>query len=81
MSSVVGKWEVEEATVYPAIEDDTGLVVKSPAAHHAISVPFPTSLDNTGKTLVVQYEVSFPKRAFSHLSATKLIWFNDHFVG
>lgn len=59
--SYVGKWEVEEASVYPAIEGDEGLVVKSPAAHHAISVPFTKSLDNTDKTLVVQYEVKLQK--------------------
>ncbi|KAG0152344.1 hypothetical protein CROQUDRAFT_649731 [Cronartium quercuum f. sp. fusiforme G11] len=59
--SYVGKWAVEEATVFPAIEGDSGLVVKSPAAHHAISVPFPKTLDNTDKTLVVQYEVKLQK--------------------
>lgn len=53
----VGKWEVEEPTVYPGIVGDKGLVVKSKAAHHAISVPFPKILDNTDNTLVVQYEV------------------------
>lgn len=33
------------------------LVVKSVAAHHAISAKFDKPVDNTGKTLVVQYEV------------------------
>ncbi|KAH9452283.1 hypothetical protein Pst134EB_016239 [Puccinia striiformis f. sp. tritici] len=55
--SYVGKWEVEEPTVLPGIEGDQGLVVKSPAAHHAISAPFSKTLDNKDKTLVVQYEV------------------------
>lgn len=55
--SYVGKWQVEAPTVLPGIEGDHGLVVKSPAAHHAISAPFPKILDNKGKTLVVQYEV------------------------
>lgn len=36
---------------------DKGLVVKNPAAHHAISAKFPKKIDNKGKTLVVQYEV------------------------
>ena len=36
---------------------DKGLVVKNPAAHHAISAKFPTAIDNKGKTLVIQYEV------------------------
>lgn len=32
-------------------------VVKNVAAHHAISAKFAKPVDNTGKTLVVQYEV------------------------
>uniref|UniRef100_A0A1D1YEX8 Calnexin n=1 Tax=Anthurium amnicola TaxID=1678845 RepID=A0A1D1YEX8_9ARAE len=55
--SYVGKWKVEEPTVYPAILGDMGLIVDSRAAHHAISAPLDNSLDNTNKTLVVQYEV------------------------
>jgi len=53
----VGEWAVEEPKVLKAIEGDKGLVVKNPAAHHAISAKFPKALDNKGKTLVVQYEV------------------------
>ena len=53
----VGEWAVEEPTVYKGIEGDKGLVVKNPAAHHAISAKFPKAIDNKGKTLVVQYEV------------------------
>lgn len=56
----VGKWSVEEPTVFPGIDGDLGLVVKSKAAHHAISAPFDAPLDNTDKTLVVQYEVRLP---------------------
>ncbi|CAG8630207.1 6291_t:CDS:2 [Acaulospora morrowiae] len=52
--SYVGKWIVEEPNVYPGIKGDKGLVAKSAAAHHAISAPLKTPLDNTGKTLVVQ---------------------------
>lgn len=55
--SYVGKWEVEEPTVFPGLLGDKGLVAKSKAAHHAISVPFDTALDTDGKDLVVQYEV------------------------
>lgn len=36
---------------------DKGLVVKNAAAHHAISAKFPEKIDNTGKSLVLQYEV------------------------
>ncbi|KAJ5777848.1 Calnexin [Penicillium odoratum] len=53
----VGEWAVEEPTVFKGIEGDKGLVVKNPAAHHAISAKFPKKIDNKGKTLVVQYEV------------------------
>jgi len=52
-----GKWAVEEPTVFKNIIGDKGLVVKSAAAHHAISAKFPEVIDNNGKTLVVQYEV------------------------
>ena len=48
---------MEEPTVLKGIEGDKGLVVKNPAAHHAISAKFDKPVDNKGKTLVVQYEV------------------------
>ncbi len=41
---------------------DKGLVVKNPAAHHAISAKFEKKIDNKGKTLVVQYEVKLQSR-------------------
>ena len=46
------------------MEGDKGLVVKDPAAHHAISAKFPKKIDNKGKTLVVQYEVK-PQSKFT----------------
>lgn len=57
--SYVGKWEVEEPHVYPGIKDDKGLIMKSAAAHHAISARLEKPLDNKDKTLVIQYEVKF----------------------
>ncbi|KAJ2905340.1 calreticulin family protein [Zalerion maritima] len=57
----VGEWSVEEPHVYKGMEGDEGLVVKNPAAHHAISAKFPQAIDNTDKTLVVQYEVKLQK--------------------
>ena len=60
----VGNWAVEEATVFNGMEGDKGLVVKDPAAHHAISAKFPKKIDNKGKTLVVQYEVK-PQSKFT----------------
>ncbi|GAA6007194.1 hypothetical protein JCM11491_003039 [Sporobolomyces phaffii] len=59
--SYVGKWSVEEAAVYPGIEGDKGLVLKSKAAHHAISAPFDAPLDPKGKPLIVSYEVKLQK--------------------
>ncbi|ORY79284.1 Calreticulin family-domain-containing protein [Leucosporidium creatinivorum] len=59
--SYVGKWSVEEPTVYPGIEGDEGLVLKTKAAHHAISAPFEAPLDPKGKTIVAQYEVKLQK--------------------
>jgi len=57
--SYVGKWQVEESSVYPAISGDLGLVAKSKAAHHAISAPFGKALDFKKEPLVVQYEVKY----------------------
>ncbi|GAO13989.1 uncharacterized protein UV8b_01932 [Ustilaginoidea virens] len=53
----IGEWSVEEPYQYKGMKGDKGLVVKNPAAHHAISAKFPQKIDNKGKTLVVQYEV------------------------
>ncbi|KAL8303999.1 hypothetical protein RB597_004659 [Gaeumannomyces tritici] len=57
----IGEWAVEEPSVYKGINGDKGLVLKNPAAHHAISAKFPTKIDNKGKALVVQYEVKLQK--------------------
>ncbi|KAI0025356.1 Calreticulin family-domain-containing protein [Xylariomycetidae sp. FL0641] len=57
----VGEWSVEEPYQWKGMEGDKGLVVKNPAAHHAISAKFPKKIDNKGKTLVVQYEVKLQK--------------------
>ncbi|PWN30847.1 calnexin [Jaminaea rosea] len=54
--SYVGKWSVEEPTVFPGLLGDTGLVAKSKAAQHAISAQFPEVIKTDGKPLVVQYE-------------------------
>ncbi|ODQ65851.1 calnexin [Nadsonia fulvescens var. elongata DSM 6958] len=57
----VGKWEFEEASYQPTFKGDKGLVLKSEAAHHAISALLPQTFDNTNHTLVLQYEVKFQK--------------------
>ncbi|KAK4684067.1 calnexin, partial [Tremellales sp. Uapishka_1] len=59
--SYVGTWAVEEPEVFPGIAGDMGLVLKSKAAHHAISTLFPEPIDPKGKPLVVQYEVKLQK--------------------
>jgi len=59
--SYVGEWIVEEPSILPGINLDKGLVLKTTAAHHAISASLPKLLDNNGKTLVVQYEVKLQK--------------------
>lgn len=53
----IGEFSVEEPYVFSGLKGDKGLVLKTPAAHHAISANFDKKIDNTGKTLVVQYEV------------------------
>lgn len=53
----LGEWEIEPAEVYPGLSGDSALVLKSPASHHAISYKFSAPFDNTGKDLVLQYEV------------------------
>ncbi|GAA5975814.1 hypothetical protein JCM10908_005289 [Rhodotorula pacifica] len=55
--SYVGKWAVEEPTVYPGLENDYGLVLSTKAAHHAISAPLDQVFDPKGKPLVLSYEV------------------------
>jgi calnexin len=57
----VGEWAVEEPEVFKGIDGDKGLVIKTTAAHHAISAKFAKPIDNKGKTLVVQYETKLQK--------------------
>ncbi|KAJ3197041.1 hypothetical protein HK101_006504 [Irineochytrium annulatum] len=75
-----GQWAIEEATVYPGFAGDKGLVVKTPAAHHAISSLFPNPLDNTGKTLVVQYEVKLQNGLECGGAYMKLLTYDESFT-
>ncbi|ORY34998.1 Calreticulin family-domain-containing protein [Naematelia encephala] len=59
--SYVGTWSIEEPEVFPGIPGDKGLVLKTKAAHHAISTLLPEPIDPAGKPLVVQYEVKLQK--------------------
>lgn len=49
------------------MKGEKGLVVKNPAAHHAISAKFDKVVDATGKPLVVQYEVKLQSKSYSLL--------------
>ncbi|GAA5823768.1 hypothetical protein JCM3770_005553 [Rhodotorula araucariae] len=55
--SYVGKWAIEEPSVYPGLAGDHGLVLKSKAAHHAISAPLDAPFDPKGKGIALSYEV------------------------
>ena len=68
----IGEWAVEEPSVLKGIEGDKGLVVKNPAAHHAISAKFPKKIDNKGKSLVVQYEVKLQSETATNIYAEVL---------
>lgn len=70
----VGEWSVEEPTQYKGIAGDKGLVIKNPAAHHAISAKFPKKVDNKGKTLVVQYEVKLQSKFQARSLVTRSNW-------
>ncbi|KAI8908921.1 putative calcium-binding protein precursor cnx1 [Gorgonomyces haynaldii] len=52
-----GEWDAQEPTE-KLIPGDKGLLLKSEAAHSAISALLKKPLDPTGKDLVVQYEVN-----------------------
>lgn len=55
--SYKGKWEIDTPDSYPGFINDKGLVMKTPAAHYAISYKFDEPFDNTDKDLVLQYEI------------------------
>lgn len=73
----VGQWSVQEPTVLKGIEGDKGLVVMNVAAHHAISAKLDEPLDNTDKTLVVQYEVKLQNGLDCGGAYMKLLKEND----
>lgn len=53
-----GEWDVEESVIFPGFKNDKGLVLKTPAAHHAISAKLPQPFKNEeNDTLVLQYQV------------------------
>lgn len=55
--SYVGEWAIEESIVLNGVRGDRGLVTKTEAALHAVSMKLPNVFDNTNNTLVLQYEV------------------------
>ncbi|KAK7679910.1 hypothetical protein QCA50_017069 [Cerrena zonata] len=52
-----GQWAIETSKIYPGFKGDKGLVMKTPAAYHAISYKLNESFDNTDQDLVLQYEI------------------------
>ncbi|KAI5962838.1 hypothetical protein CANMA_003613 [Candida margitis] len=56
-----GEWAIEPPFIYPAFEDDFGLVMKSRASHYSIAYKLPHTIENIDKDLVVQYEVKLQK--------------------
>lgn len=52
-----GVWSIEEPQIYPGLTGDKGLVLKTPAAFHAISHKFAKPFNATDNDLVLQYEV------------------------
>jgi len=74
-----GEWAFETPSVWPGIKDDAALVVKTAAAHHAISAKFDTPVDPAGKTLVVQYEVKFQKNHDCGGAYIKLLTYDPTF--
>ncbi|KAJ3121860.1 hypothetical protein HK098_003313 [Nowakowskiella sp. JEL0407] len=65
-----GEWEVEKG----------GLVVKTAAAHHAISAAFKQPVNADGKNLVVQYQVKLSNGLECGGAYIKLLTANDSFV-
>lgn len=72
-SSYIGRWAIEEPTVYAGFKDDKGLVMKTPSAHYAISRQFAEPLNFTGRDLVVQYEIKFQRGILCGGSYVKLL--------
>ncbi|KAK6199422.1 Calnexin [Scheffersomyces amazonensis] len=53
-----GKWAIESSLKNPAYgEQDKGLVLKSEAAHSAVSFKLTSKFNNTDQDLVLQYEI------------------------
>ncbi|KAJ3109803.1 hypothetical protein HDU97_000033 [Phlyctochytrium planicorne] len=75
-----GEWNIEEASVVAGFAGDKGLVVKTPAAHHAISAVFPAPVDNKDKTLIVSYEVKLQNGLECGGAYMKLLTHNPSFT-
>ncbi|KAJ3112829.1 hypothetical protein HDU96_004130 [Phlyctochytrium bullatum] len=75
-----GEWAVEEPTVLGGFAGDKGLVVKTAAAHHAISALFPKPIDSKDKSLIVSYEIKFQNGLECGGAYLKLFTYNATFV-
>ena len=74
-----GEWSVE-SPLGELIKGDQGLVLKTLAAHSAISSKFPKVLDPKGKSLVVQYEVKAQNGMECGGAYMKLLSFDKRFT-
>ena len=70
-----GEWSVETppGDAKTLVAGDKCLAMKTPAAHHAISVAFPKPVDPAGKDLVVQFDVKFKEELRCSGSYIKLL--------
>lgn len=68
-----GEWVVETPPGKGVVEGDKGLSMKTPSAHHAISVSFPKSFDPANKGIVVQFDVKFKEELKCSGSYIKLL--------
>ncbi|KAJ3110111.1 hypothetical protein HK100_003150 [Physocladia obscura] len=75
-----GAWSIEEASVLPSIKSDLGLVVKTPAAHHAISAAFPSPFDTKDSSFVAQYEVKLQNGLECGGAYIKLLTYDPSFT-
>lgn len=76
-----GEWTLEPAIKYPVISGEKGLVLKSRAAHHAISKHLPVKFDNFDQDLVLQYEITLQNGFECGGAYIKLLdWQNDNYT-
>jgi calnexin len=56
LDNYTGKWEVQTTAAPHALPEEKMIFMTTPSSYYALSTTFPSVLDLTDKTLVVQYE-------------------------